>query len=78
MTEAGSSDLHAAAYRPVRPADESAARIDVWTSGLAVGRPLPVLPLALDKGRVVPLDLEASYTVACERRRIPQFPRPAV
>lgn len=60
--------LYAAAYRPVRRSD--VAQIDVWTEALAVGGPLPVLPLALDKALTVPLDLDATYTLACQRRRI--------
>jgi hypothetical protein len=66
--------LYAGAYRPVRRPDDE--RIDVWPAALAVGQPLPVLPLALDHGRVVPLDLEATYAQACDRRRIAQYPRP--
>jgi hypothetical protein len=77
-TEAVPARLYAAADQPIRSADASRSRIDVWSTGLSVGQPLPELPLALDKGRVVPLDLDSSYAVACERRRIPSFPRPAV
>lgn len=60
--------LYAAAYRPLRRSNVE--RIDVWTEALAVGRPLPVLPLALDKAITVPVDLEATYASACRRRRI--------
>jgi Protein of unknown function (DUF4058) len=60
--------LYAAAYRPVRRPDVE--QTDVWTEELAVGRPLPVLPLALDKALTVPVDLDATYTLACQRRRI--------
>jgi hypothetical protein len=61
--------LDAASYRPVRRADGD--RIEVWPTTLAVGQSLPVLPLPLDKGVCVPLDLEATYTEACERSRLP-------
>lgn len=57
--------LYAAAYRPVRRPD--VAKIDVWTAALEVGRPLPVLPLALDKGAVVRLDLDATYSSESRR-----------
>ncbi|HSZ56049.1 MAG TPA: DUF4058 family protein [Tepidisphaeraceae bacterium] len=61
--------LYAVAYRPVRRPNDP--RIDVWPASLAVGRPLPTLPLALDKGLCLPLDLEAPYVEACRRSRIP-------
>lgn len=61
--------LYAVAYRPIRrPNDE---RIDVWPAALAVGKPLPLLPLALDKARCIPLDLESPYLEACQRSRLP-------
>jgi hypothetical protein len=61
--------MYAVAYRPFRrPAEES---IHTWPVELRVGDPLPTLPLALDKGMVVPLDLEASYTEARQRLRLP-------
>jgi hypothetical protein len=60
--------LYATAYRPVRrPAND---QIEIWTATLAVGQSLAVLPLALDKGICVPLDLEATYTEACQRSRL--------
>jgi hypothetical protein len=60
--------LYATAYRPVRRPDVE--HIEVWPSVLHVGQTLPLVPLALDKGTCVPLDLEASYTEACRRRRL--------
>jgi hypothetical protein len=49
---------------------EGESQIEVWPSSLEIGRPLPVLPLALDAETVLPIDLEATYTVACHRRRL--------
>lgn len=60
--------LHAAAYRPIRRQEKN--QIDVWLTPLAIGRSLPLLPLALRGGGCVPLDLEATYTTACERSRL--------
>jgi hypothetical protein len=60
--------LYAVAYRPARRNDEE--QIDLWTAGLNVGWPLPLLPLALGQDLAVPLDFEAAYVDACERRRI--------
>ena len=64
---AGAS-LHAAAYRPVRRQERN--EIDVWPRPLAVGQPLPVLPLALRGAGCVPLDLEATYTEARTSSRL--------
>jgi hypothetical protein len=44
--------------------------IDVWTAPLAVGQPLPVVRLALNAELTLPIDLEATYTTACQRRRL--------
>jgi len=63
------SPLYATAYRPVRR--PTSDQIEIWTATLAVGQALPVLPLALDKGVCVPLDLEATYVEACQRSRLP-------
>jgi len=40
--------------------------LEAWSHGMAVGRPLPTLPLWLATGLVVPLDLEPSYEQACD------------
>lgn len=57
--------LHAAAYRSVP--DET---LEGWIEPLAVGHGLPRLPLWIAPELAVPLDLEASYVAALERRRI--------
>lgn len=62
-------DLYAVAYRPVRRTHSE--RVDVWPATLAVGGSLPLLPLALDRGLCVPLDLEPTYVEACQRSRLP-------
>jgi hypothetical protein len=61
--------LQAVSYRPVRPT--AADQIEVWPATLSVGAPLPLLPLPLDKGLCLPLDLEATYAEACQRSRLP-------
>jgi hypothetical protein len=60
--------LYATAYRPVRR--PQADKIQVWAAELRVTQALPELPLALDKGLCVPLDLEAPYLEACQRLRL--------
>jgi hypothetical protein len=61
-------DLYAVAYRPVSRGDRTEA--DLWPHPLAVGRPLPSLPLRLTGDLFVPVHLETSYQEACRRRRL--------
>lgn len=61
--------LYATAYHPLRRLDLE--QIEIWTEELAVGRSLPLLPLPLDKGQFIPLDLEGTYAEACRTRRLP-------
>ncbi len=61
--------LYAVAYRPVRRDERD--EIDVWRSPMALGRPLPTLPLGLRGDLVIPVDLEAAYAEACHRKRLP-------
>jgi hypothetical protein len=67
-------NLRAAAYRPTRrevSRDQPLVeQIEVWHSDLAVGQNLPTLPLGLDRGIMVPLDLETTYTDARQRSRL--------
>src|SRR5262245_14603393 len=68
--------LYAVAYRPVRRAP-SADQADLWRAPLAVGEPLPVLPLALRGDGVIAVDLEAAYSEARQRTRWPGQRRPS-
>lgn len=62
------TELYAVAYRPiVRP---EGGAIDAWPVALALGKELPTVPLALNAELCLPIDLEATYTVACNRRRL--------
>ena len=61
--------IYATACRWVR--DEDTRRFRAWTHTLAVGQPLPTLPLWLADNLAVPLDLEASYEETCSILRIP-------
>lgn len=60
--------LYTVAYRPI--VRDNQEQTDVWTANLEVGRPLPVMPLALTAELALPIDLEATYVAACERRRL--------
>lgn len=66
-TEADQSPLYAVAYRT--DANEH-SRLDVWPRALAVGSELPTLPLWLNGEFAVPVDLAASYSLACRSLRI--------
>ena len=59
----GAPALYAVAYRPTRR--ETGDHIEMWPIPLAMGRTLPVMPLALRAVATVPVDLEATYTTTC-------------
>jgi hypothetical protein len=56
-------DLYASSCRWVRRGKRTL--LEAWSHVLAVGQPLPTLPLWLSEVLVVPLDLERSYEQAC-------------
>ncbi len=60
--------LYAVAYRPIVRDEQE--QIEIWPSHLEIGRSLPELPLALNAELALPIDLETTYTAACQRRRL--------
>jgi hypothetical protein len=60
--------LYAIAYRPYLGRDEG--RCEMWPAPLAVGQPLPTLPLPLDRGQYISVPLEATYMEACQKLRL--------
>lgn len=56
--------LYAASCRWARRGER--AILETWSHALAIGQPLPTLPIWLTAVRVVPLDLEQSYERACD------------
>ncbi|MCI0377508.1 MAG: DUF4058 family protein [Gemmataceae bacterium] len=60
--------LSAVAYHPTRRGEDNV--IDVWPHVLALGQPLPVIPLALRSGPILPLELETTYEAACQRSKL--------
>jgi hypothetical protein len=56
-------DLYAASCRWVKKGKRTL--LQAWSNVLALGQPLPTLPLWLTEDLVVPLDLEQSYEQAC-------------
>jgi len=64
-----SAELYAVSYRPV--VRDSAEEIEIWTNELSLGEPLPTLPLWLNAQICLPINLDATYSSTCGRRRIP-------
>ena len=58
------SELYAASCRWTRPNER--AILESWSHTLAIGKPLPTLPIWLTDVRVIPLDVEQSYEKACD------------
>jgi hypothetical protein len=54
----------------LKPIIEQETRLETWASPLAIGQPLPILPIWLTENEAVSLDLEAAYENACQVLRI--------
>lgn len=63
------SPLYAVACRWARDGD--AWLLETWANSLAIGQPLPTLPLWLAENLAVPLELETSYDETCRILRMP-------
>jgi hypothetical protein len=57
------SDLYAVTYRVHLVGQRT--QLEAWPEALALGAPLPTMPLWLTESLCVPLDLEAGYQAAC-------------
>ncbi len=51
--------------------DGRQTKLDIWSCPLAIGQPLPSLPVWLSETQTVTLDLETSYEETCRVLRIP-------
>ncbi len=60
--------LYSVAYRPLRR--EGRDQVETWLMPLALGQPLPTVPLSLAADFCIPVALEASYLDACRRRKV--------
>ena len=60
--------LYASAYRAMR--HRGSGRLEVWHEPLALGRPLPTLPLWLRDGPCFPLMLEETYQRTAVKMRV--------
>jgi hypothetical protein len=57
-------------WRQVGVASRDRPRLETWAHALAVGQPLPTLPLWLADHLAVPLELEATYEETCRVLRM--------
>ena len=60
--------LYAAACRRTHPGESW--RFQTWNHALALGQPLPTLPLWLRCGICLPVELEATYERTCVEQRV--------
>jgi hypothetical protein len=58
---------HAVSWNVGGPTPEGGQFLDGWYRALAVGQPLPSLPLCLTRGQQVLIDLESTYAEAARR-----------
>jgi hypothetical protein len=61
--------LYTVSYRVAETAGE--VRLDFWQEPLDIAGALPIVPLFLKGGLFLPMDLEQSYGMTCDRLRIP-------
>ena len=64
-----SDALYTAAYRPVEI--DGKPQVEVWYERMAVGEPLPSLPLWLRGGLTLEVDLAGTYDRTCREQRLP-------
>jgi hypothetical protein len=63
------ADLYATSYRPVNRDGE--IKLDLWEEVLAIGKPLPpALPLWLQGGLCLRVDLDTTYERTCREQRV--------
>jgi hypothetical protein len=59
---------YAVAYRPKMTHEQ--CFIDIWRQPLAIGQPLPTMPLRLTGDTFVPVEFEETYVETCRRRKL--------
>jgi hypothetical protein len=60
--------LSGSAFRPIER--DGVGMVDVWREPIAVGLPLPTLPLWLRGGLCLPVEFEATYERTCVEQRV--------
>ncbi|MEZ4676635.1 MAG: hypothetical protein R2932_20655 [Caldilineaceae bacterium] len=66
--KAEQAPLYAVAYHVIHQDEQSL--LDLWYHSLAVGEPLPTMPLWLQDGPCVPVELDVVYARTCREQRI--------
>ncbi len=61
--------LYTVAYWPLRRQEQEV--IDLWPTSLALGQPLPTMPLHLGDELCLPVELETTYVETCRRLKLP-------
>src|SRR5262249_21944730 len=61
--DALSANLYAVSYRPFEQKDQM--EMSIWPEALAIGQPLPKMPLWLRDGPCMPVELEETYEQTC-------------
>lgn len=67
-TASTSGELYTSAYRPIERGGE--AKLDIWQEFLSLGNQLPTMPLYLQEGLCLPVELQATYERTCIEQRI--------
>jgi hypothetical protein len=70
VTDRPDFSLSASAFQVTRSADDT-TEIKVWESALELDQPLPILPLFLRVGPMLPIHLQRTYVETCRQLRIP-------
>ena len=70
VPDPAADSLYAVAYHPLTRGEELTA--DLWHRPLAIGGPLPTLPLFLLGGPCLKVDLQAAYDVTLDRLNLPR------
>ena len=60
--------LYASAYRTIERDEKS--NLDIWYESLAIGQPLPTMPLWLRGGLCMPVELNETYERTCTEQRL--------
>lgn len=70
------ADQYAASYRPIER--DGTTSLDIWHEPLALGEPLPTMPLWLRGGLCLPANLAATYERTCREQRLDRAVSPPV
>lgn len=68
--ESNLPSLYASAFRPARLPDNAGDCLQVWEFELELEHALPIVPLYLRVGPMMPIDLQRTYAETCRQLRI--------